>query len=134
MKPFSNLIEKLFGGAVEEIGGMWQDALRVRRLKRLVNHFRRVQEILDEVPSQPHRVSERVWVAVLEGASLEDEDVLQQKWANLLANASLSRDGVPPAYAHILPQLSLMEVKILDAMYRDVAFTKLIQLWPPSVW
>ena len=34
LKPFANLIERLFGGSVDEIGGQWQDAFRTRRLIR----------------------------------------------------------------------------------------------------
>ena len=34
MKPFEGLIEKLFGGPVEQIGGMWTDALIARRQRK----------------------------------------------------------------------------------------------------
>lgn len=39
IKPFGNLLERLFGGAVDQIGGEWEGRLMVRRLMRRVKVY-----------------------------------------------------------------------------------------------
>jgi len=58
----------------------------------------------------------------LEGASLEEEPSMQDKWANLLANAADPRrqNPVEPIFTTILKEITTREAKFLDVLY-DVA-------------
>jgi Abortive infection alpha len=55
---------------------------------------------------------------LIEGASLEEDESLQNTWANLLANASDARKLLPinAAYSAILRELSATEVRLLTAL------------------
>lgn len=119
LRPFSNLIEKLFGGVTEELGAMLQDSLRVRRLGRQVKLLGKVQRIISDAGFEPHQIPDNVWMPALSYASMEDSDDLQERWAALLANASRpdGRDWVSPSFSEILHQLSHNEAKFLDAMF-----------------
>jgi len=122
LKPFSNLIEKLFGGPAEELGGMWQDAVKVRRFERQLKLFTKVQRLLDEAGIEPQRVSDKISIPLLNNASLEDDESLQDKWASLLANAA-TPDAVPPVSAmfpKVLGNLSAREAKVLDLYFDSV--------------
>lgn len=88
MKPLASLIEKLFGGSAEEIGEMWQDALKACRFKRQLQLLKRVQEMIAEAGFEPRRVPDNISIPLLNGAALEDDESLQERWAALLANAS----------------------------------------------
>ena len=54
---------------------------------------------------------------ILEKGSLEEDDVLQKRWARLLAQAATDPDTVTPAFASILAELSPTEARILTDWY-----------------
>jgi hypothetical protein len=119
LRPFSNLIEKLFGGPAGEIGGMWQDSLRVRRFGRQLKLYAKVQRMISEAGFEPHQIPDNVALPALSYASMEDSDDLQEKWAALLANASRpdGSEWANPSFPEILHQLSPNEAKFLDALF-----------------
>jgi hypothetical protein len=55
----------------------------------------------------------------LEAASLQEDEVLRERWANLLANAADPRqqNQVPPLFPAMLRELGAREVKFLDMLY-----------------
>ena len=121
MKPFTELFQKLFGGPSEEIGGMWQDALQVRRFGRRLKLLKRVQALIDKAGFTPKQVSDKLGIPLLNASSLEDDDTLQEKWANLLVNAAHPTPNleVQPTFVTILAELTPSQAFLLDALYRD---------------
>ena len=77
LKPFGNLLERLFGGAVDQIGGEWEDRLKARRLLRRAKVLAKLKQQLDDAGFEAQQISERVWVPALQAVSLEDDDTLQ---------------------------------------------------------
>ena len=65
MKPFANLIEKLFGGSVEEIGGIWQDSLKVRRFQRQLKLFEIVEKLIADAGFEPRHVPDAISIPLL---------------------------------------------------------------------
>ena len=96
-----------------------QDHVRVFRFKRQVRLWQRVMQICAEAGIEPKRVPLKLLAPMVESASLEDDDDLQDVWANLLANAADPRAviGVAAAFSGILRELSSRDVKFLDALY-----------------
>jgi hypothetical protein len=121
LKPFSNLLERLFGGTVDEIGGEWQDAWRVRRLCRRIKLFSKLQAQIDAAGFPPQMIPESIWFPALQNASIEDDDSLQEKWASIIANAADPRqnNAVLASFTSILKDLSVRDVKFLDALYDE---------------
>jgi hypothetical protein len=119
LRPFSNVIEKLFGGAAEELGGMWQDSLRVRRLARQVKLLEKVERIISDAPFEPQQIADNIWMPAWSYASMEDNDDLQERWAALLVNASRpdSSGTMNSSFPAILHELSPSEAKFLDALF-----------------
>jgi Abortive infection alpha len=117
MKPFADLLDKLAGPAAEEIGLTLKDHVRVFRLKRQIRLFSRVKEMLAESSIEPGRVPLKLLLPMVENASIEENDDLQDRWAAMLANAAVNRD-IHPSFPEILKQLSEKEVAYLDACYR----------------
>ena len=74
--------------------------------------------MLDErgLPAQP--VAPKLLVPILENASLEDDDYLQDLWAALLANAA-TRQGreILPSAPELLKQLNPWEVLLLERCF-----------------
>src|ERR1035441_10186247 len=116
MKPFANLIEKLFGGSAEEIGGMWQDSLKVRRFGRQLKLFARVQRMIADAGFEPKQIPDSLSIRLMASATLEDDETLQEKWAAMLANAANPDGGTPVStqFPNILANLSAHDAILLD--------------------
>jgi len=116
LKPFADLLDKLAGPAAEEIGLTLKDHVRVFRLKRQIRLFERVKKILADANMEPGHVPFKLLLPMVENASVEEDDDLQDRWAAMLANAAIKRD-VHPSFPEILKQLNEKEVLYLDACY-----------------
>ncbi|HVW10942.1 MAG TPA: Abi-alpha family protein [Bryobacteraceae bacterium] len=121
MRPFADLITKLFGGPVEQVGGMWTDDLVVRRKIRQIKLMRKLQRAIADGGFEPNAIPDKIWIPALQEALLEDDEHLQETWANLMANAADPRRIGPilPSFAVILKELTSVDVKFLDALVRD---------------
>jgi hypothetical protein len=119
LKPFGNLLERLFGGAVDQIGGEWEDRVKVRRALRREKLYAKLKTRLDDAGIDPQGIPEKIWVPALQSASLEDDESLQEKWASLLANASDPRGTtlVLPTFPTILKELTSLDARFLNAFY-----------------
>jgi hypothetical protein len=118
LKPVADLIEKLAGPAEEELGFAARDHVRVFRLKRQLRLLQRTKEMLEEAGTEPNRVPLKILAPVIESASLEEDNDLQDKWAALLANAATATQGIHPAYIEILKQLRSREVLVLELLFQ----------------
>jgi hypothetical protein len=121
MKPFSSLIEAVFGPAAEEAGLMLQDHVKSYRLLRQVRLWQRTQEKLKRLGVKPKQVPLKLLGAIIDNASVEDQDDLQDIWANLLTNAAdpQERNTVVPSFPAILKELTSRDVKFLDALFLE---------------
>jgi hypothetical protein len=70
----------------------------------------------DEVPL-------RVLMPALEHASVEEDQSMQERWSNLLANAADPRHDIEitQTYSTVLAELTPVQAKMLDAVYRNAA-------------
>jgi hypothetical protein len=119
MEPFSDLIQKLFGPAAEEAGLMLKDSVHRFRVKRLIRFFQGTTERFANAKFEQAQVSLKLLSPIIENASLEEDDNLQDIWANLLANAADpdQRNGVYPSFPAMLKELTARDVKYLDALF-----------------
>jgi hypothetical protein len=122
MKPFADLFQKLFGGPAEEIGGMMQDSLKVRRFRRQLKLLEKVQQITDDAKFEPQRVPDYIAFPVMNDATLNDDPTLEEMWASLLANASKPDVGatLSPMFPKILANLTPRQAQFLD-LYFDIS-------------
>jgi hypothetical protein len=118
MRPFANLVEKLFGGPVKEIGGMWTDRLRVRRFERQLKLYEKVQKMIAVAGFEPHHIPDSVSIPLLSAATLAEDEGLQERWAALLANAAKPGTGVHPGFVQVLENMGALDAAVLDEAYR----------------
>jgi len=118
LKPFADLLQKLAGPAAEEIGLTFKDHLRVFRFKRQLRLFQRTKEMLEDAGIEPKKVPLKLLRPIMESGSLEEDDILQDKWAALLANAVTgNEERVHPSSIEVLKQISALEAQFLDCLY-----------------
>lgn|SRR5262249_22193729 len=118
-KPIESIVKTLAGPAAEEIGLGFRDSVQAWRFKRQVRLFKRVQELCAESGINPQAVKLSFLFDVVDKATLEENDDLQDLWANLLANAADPeyKSLISTAFPEILRQLSKDEAVFLEAFY-----------------
>jgi hypothetical protein len=119
-RELGGFFSKIVRGPLEEASGMLQDRLRYARWERRVRLAQRAQDFLREMGvEEPTRTLPlNVAIPLIEAASLEENDELQDSWAALLANAADADSGVEVrrALITILPYFGVLEARLLNAI------------------
>jgi hypothetical protein len=114
-------IAKYIAGPLEQGIGIVTDRLSYARWERQIRLMRRADEFLAQQGlSGPTRaVPLKIAIPLLQAASIEEDDGLQDLWAILLANAANAQSQVEieRGYISILEQLTPVEAQILKAIY-----------------
>ena len=111
-----DFLEKLAGPAAEEIGLMLQDQVKLYRFKNQYKILTKAKKFLEDKNIEPKPIPLRTLIPLLEGASLEDNDYLADKWAALISNAassSLNKEN-HPSFSKILTELSPIDAILFD--------------------
>ncbi|MGC2742830.1 MAG: Abi-alpha family protein [Candidatus Angelobacter sp.] len=118
-KPIESIVKTLAGPAAEEIGLTFRDSVKVLRFKRQARLFKRVEEICAETAIKPQAVKLSLLFDIVDKASLEEDDDLQELWAQLLANAANPKHDalISTAFPDILKQISKEEAIFLEDLY-----------------
>lgn len=114
-------IAKYISGPLEQGMGIFEDRLRYSRWERQIRLMRRADELLAELglPAPTRAVPLKIAIPLLQAASIEEDDELQDRWATLLVNAAnaQSKVDIKRSYVAILEQLTPLETQILDVVY-----------------
>jgi hypothetical protein len=114
-------ISRFVAGPLEQGIGIFEDRLRYMRWERQLRLMRRAEDMLRQLglsaPSRP--VPLKLAIPLLQSASLEEDDDLQDRWAALLVNAGNTSFGTEIRRAHldILEQITALEAHVLDVIY-----------------
>ncbi|WP_237886119.1 Abi-alpha family protein [Pseudomonas sp. PGPR40] len=114
-------IAKYIAGPLEQGIGIFEDRLKYMRWERQVRYMLKSQEFLRLAGlSAPTRaVPLKLAIPLMQGATLEEDDFLQDRWAALLVNAANAdfRGEVRRSHTVILEQLTHLDAQILDALF-----------------
>ncbi len=115
----ADVFQKLAGPLAEELGLMFGDKARVYRVRNLVKVIEKTQKILADSHLSGSPVPPRIFLPIIESASLEDDDYLQMRWAGLLASASADPQSLSPAFVEILKELTPGQAKALEDFFES---------------
>ena len=113
IQTVAGLASRLFGPAADELGEITGDWARYWRLRNLMVIQKKVENVLQARGlnrGNLRHLSLSVGLPMLERASYQDDSVLQEKWANLMA-ASLISEGSGGGFS-----LDVMHVEMLSQM------------------
>lgn len=115
---FGAFISKYIQGSLEQGIGIFEDKLKYMRWERQLRLMQRANELGLTVPSRA--VPMKFAIPLLQAASLEDDNYLQDMWAKLLINAADAESGVElkRTYIDILERLLPLEAQILERIYQ----------------
>ncbi len=118
-----NEVKEFFNGivpeCVKEFGGLLADKVRFWRWSNQVDIIREAKVKIEASGLERKQVPLKVLLPILENSSLEEDELLKNKWSNLLANAISGNKEINPNYPEILKELSPLEVFILDKVYDE---------------
>ncbi|WP_179020365.1 Abi-alpha family protein [Winogradskyella forsetii] len=122
-------MSKLLGPAIREFGELFADKVRFKRIKNQVEIFNKTREILDKNGLEPRELKLKTLVPLIEKSSIEDDEIMQAKWAKLIANiATTPENGLEPRMINTLSSLSVLEAKILDFIHENFETQKELML------
>ncbi|MGA2325079.1 MAG: Abi-alpha family protein [Bryobacteraceae bacterium] len=115
LAPFHALTMKFCGELGEALGSYGT----LLRMKIGLKVMKRAEEMLVNAGIEPRSMPRKIFVPLLEDASLEDDRGLQERWAALLANAATD-SCILPSFPDILRQLSCRDAVFLNAILDNV--------------
>lgn len=108
---------KILGPMADELGQQLADNIRTRRLKNQLKNLEKVRAIVQKEGITMKEINFKAMFPLLEGMALEENESLQDMWANLFTNyIDSSKHLITHVYPDILRQLSSEEVIILKNM------------------
>jgi hypothetical protein len=118
---FGAFVARFISGPLEQASGIVEDRLKYFRWERQQRLIQRSEEFMHSLGmGGPTRaVPLKIAIPLLQGASLEDDDTLQDLWAKLLVNAADEDNPVTiqRMFIDILENIGPLEARILDAIY-----------------
>src|SRR5436305_3097383 len=101
LESVADLLQRVAGPLADEVGNSFAISYRPNRVKLGVKALQKTQRILKEAGISPQAVPPRLFLPMLDAASIEDDEELHTRWAALLANAAASPDLVHPSYIEV---------------------------------
>lgn len=117
LQSVGDLLKRIAGPLADEIGESLGVVARHYRFKLALKMLQKTQRMLREAGIAPQAVPPRLFLPIMDGASIEDDEDLHSRWAALLANAATSPTLVHPSYVEILKQLTPEDARLLDKLH-----------------
>lgn len=116
-KDLMNFVRKICEPAAEELGLWAKDKIRFWRFKNICSMLEKAQGkiIIDEKSNM--QIHPRVMEKIFEGASWQDDDVIQEMWAGLLVSSTSTNKYLQDEniiFSKLLEQLTIPEVLLIN--------------------
>ncbi|WP_129022344.1 Abi-alpha family protein [Edaphocola flava] len=115
----SGFLKSIVKEPLQELGGMLTDRIRVHRAFLQAKNVAKVKDKCEKAGINPKQLNMKVLVPYLDAAALEEDEILQEVWANLLTNyLDPNKTLNTTVYPSILKDLSSIEVKVLEYLFK----------------
>lgn len=116
-------VKAVFGPSIVEFSETLGDTFRLRRFKNQVTILTKAQEILAKNKIKPKKIDLKILVPLLENCSLEEEELLQDRWANLIFNVVTieGKTMLKQNCIDILKKITNDEAIFMDTLYNIIA-------------
>lgn len=122
-EKLGRFVSRITNEPIETIMGILNDRLQFMRWERRLRLVERAKEILDKRKIEGHIriIPPKLALPIVENASLEENNELQDLWANLLASALDPNftGTIRSAYIDIIKQLEVVDAHVLNVVYEE---------------
>jgi len=119
-KRLGNFFDRILGTSASEAGGILHDKIKAYRARNLLLIQDKWEALIAarQLQGSTKSITPKYAIPILERASLEDNDALQDMWACLLANATdpNKRMDLKRVFADVLASLEPLDVQALCFM------------------
>lgn len=110
-----DFLDKLIGPAIEETGLLLKDKVTLWKFKNQVRTLTKAKAYCQKHNISPKAISLKIICPLLDNAALEENELLQDKWAVLLANMVDSTQNIENhVFPYLLSQISIKEFMLLQ--------------------
>lgn len=110
-----DFLGKLIGPTVEEIGLLAKDQVTLWKLKNQIKILNKAKTYCEQNSISTKVISLKILCPLLDNAALEEDEILQDRWANLLGNMVDSDQNIDNhVFPYLLSQISTNEFKVLE--------------------
>jgi len=110
-----NFLDKLIIPTVEETGLLFKDKVTMWRFQNQVKMLNKAKEYCEKNRIDPKKITLKVICPLLDYAAIEEDEVLQDKWALLLSNMVDSDQNIENhVFPYILSQISTNEFLVVE--------------------
>lgn len=121
VRELGRFIARFIGGSLEQAVGIGEDKLKYMRWERQMRLIQRCDAFLAaNGMTEPTRyVPMSIAIPLLQGASIEENDHLQDRWAKLLVNAGDKESdvNVPRLFVSIMENMDPLGAEVFDKIY-----------------
>ncbi len=115
-----DFLDKLIMPAIEETGLLIKEKVTYWKFKNQVKVLNKAKDYCEKHGINPKTISFKLLVPLLETSALEEDEVLQDKWAILLSNMVDSEQNVENhVFPYILGQISINEFFNLEKVVAE---------------
>lgn len=122
-RQLGTFVARLIAEPVDSVVGILTDRLKYIRWERQIRLAERAREFLAEKELKgnwkPEPVPPKLALPILENATLEEDDTLQDMWARLLVSASDPSVKVRSAFVELIRQMEPVDARILEYVYEE---------------
>ena len=113
-------VEKLIYPTAEEVGLLFSDKIKYFRFKNQIDILMKSEEYVKSKNIGIKAIPTKILVPLLENASLEEDEELQEKWANMIGNLADSEQNLQnQIFPYLLSQVSKEEYNNLLEISSD---------------
>ncbi|WP_410004508.1 Abi-alpha family protein [Aequorivita nionensis] len=131
-----DFLGKLIFPAVEEVGLLMGDNIKVWRFKNQIRLLNNVENYVKEKNISTKKVPLKILLPLLENASLEEDENIIELWGNLLSNyIDSSKSFKSAVFPKILAEINTIEATFLknhktifDAVYKEKRVCEYIEM------
>jgi hypothetical protein len=118
-KQANGLLARIFGPSADGLGIMLSQPIKMRLVQNQIRNLEKLKNICEKEGVNIKQVDLKAVLPYLEGIALEEDPVLEELWANLMANYLDSEKNLnTTVYPSILKQISSSEAKALEYFYK----------------
>jgi len=115
-----NFLDKLIMPAIEETGLLLKDQVSLWKFKNQVKMINKAKSFCEKNNISPKTISLKLLCPLFDYSAIEDDEILQDKWAILLSNMVDSEQNIENhVFPYILSQLSTNEFLILEKVFGE---------------
>lgn len=116
-KAASDYLEPITKSPRQELGGYLADKVKYWRASLQLKNLKKITQQIKEAGFEPKKLEMKVLFPYLDGISLEEDEQMQDRWADLITNYVDPNVNLSlTVYPEILRQLSTPEIIILQKL------------------